>query len=139
MIGYLLLGACNTTPKETIEVSENVPEDSENPNEETSPPTGEPSTEEPNTEEPSTEVDVEEPTDTSNTDGSTPNESYICYSENPVEDELLPSLQPNGLVETHIEDGFTDDYLYDPTNYIKIGIRREWGGSIVFFGLGDGN
>lgn len=139
MIGYLLLGACKTTPKETIEVSENVPEDSENPNEETSLSTGEPSTEEPNTEEPSTEVDVEEPTDTSNTDGSTPNESYICYSENPVEDELLPSLQPNGLVETHIEDGFTDDYLYDPTNYIKIGIRREWGGSIVFFGLGDGN
>ncbi|RME23157.1 MAG: hypothetical protein D6806_11755, partial [Deltaproteobacteria bacterium] len=26
-------------------------------------------------------------------------------------------------------------YLYDNQDYIKVGIRREWGGTIVFYGL----
>lgn len=44
-----------------------------------------------------------------------------------------------GRVETHASGGFTDDYLYDDTEYVKIGVRQDWGGSVVFFGLADGN
>ena len=44
-----------------------------------------------------------------------------------------------GRVETDTSTGFTDDYLYNDNDYIKIGVRQNWGGSVVFFGLTDGN
>ncbi len=44
-----------------------------------------------------------------------------------------------GTSESVVSGSYTDEYLYDADNYIKIGVRREWGGSIVFFGLADGN
>jgi hypothetical protein len=47
-------------------------------------------------------------------------------------------MTPAGKTETVKADGFTDDYLYDGTSYTKIGTRREWGSTIVFFGLSDG-
>ena len=51
---------------------------------------------------------------------------------------LLPGEATAGKSESTKAQGFTDEYLYDATNYIKIGARREWGGSIIFFGLADG-
>jgi hypothetical protein len=30
--------------------------------------------------------------------------------------------------------GFNDEYLYDATGAFKLGVRREWGGSVIFFG-----
>ncbi|MCX7945216.1 MAG: hypothetical protein N2746_11980 [Deltaproteobacteria bacterium] len=51
---------------------------------------------------------------------------------------VIPSESRGGRYETTKVDGFNDDYIYNATNYTKIGIRREWGGSIIFFGLSNG-
>lgn len=48
----------------------------------------------------------------------------------------LPAMQPPGQVET-ISGAFTDDYLYDGTGYLKVGVRRNWGASMVFFGMAE--
>ena len=53
----------------------------------------------------------------------------------PVTDDPLPPAQPPGRVETTMRDGFTDDYLYSPDGSFKVGVRREWGGTIIFFGF----
>ena len=42
----------------------------------------------------------------------------------------------SGRTETVRSGGFTDDYLYDGSGGFKIGVRREWGGSVIFFGEG---
>ena len=47
-------------------------------------------------------------------------------------DSPLPAT--SGRAETVRTGSFTDEYLYDSTGANKIAIRREWGGSIVFFG-----
>ncbi len=49
----------------------------------------------------------------------------------------LPDLEPLGATETIERQGSTDDYLISPNGNVKIGIRREWGGTIIFFGLTD--
>ena len=56
----------------------------------------------------------------------------------PVSEDPLGALSPAGPAETVKEGGFTDDYVHDPTSYIKVGTRREWGSTIVFFGLAKG-
>jgi hypothetical protein len=56
----------------------------------------------------------------------------------PVSDLPLAGESPAGRHETTTVDGFQDDYLYDATDYLKIGVRREWGGSVVFFGMARG-
>ena len=49
-----------------------------------------------------------------------------------------PGAAP-GTWETTTVDGFTDDYLVRADGELKIGIRREWGASIIFFGFsGEG-
>jgi hypothetical protein len=48
------------------------------------------------------------------------------------------STDVSGRIETTTRDGYTDTYLYDEADYIKVGVRQDWGGSIVFFGLHDG-
>ena len=50
----------------------------------------------------------------------------------------MPGESKYGTSESVSTGKFTDEYLYDAQNYIKIGARREWGGSIIFFGLSDG-
>ncbi|MBX3271021.1 MAG: hypothetical protein KF729_12265 [Sandaracinaceae bacterium] len=54
----------------------------------------------------------------------------------PVDD--APLAHASGRTETVRAGGFVDEYLYDATDRFKIGIRREWGGSVVFFGEGGG-
>ncbi len=55
----------------------------------------------------------------------------------PAAPEPLVAMSPGGAVETLTDGGFTDDYLYDGTGYLKVGHRREWGATIVFFGMAD--
>lgn len=57
----------------------------------------------------------------------------------PVSTFLLPGESIPGIFETTTANGFTDDYVYNQAHTIKIGMRREWGGSIVFFGLDNGS
>ncbi|MBU1897082.1 hypothetical protein KKB55_04855 [Myxococcota bacterium] len=56
-------------------------------------------------------------------------------SDEQVSLDPLPSLEPLGAVETIQRGEFTDDYLYAPNHNVKIGVRRQWGGTIIFFGL----
>jgi len=69
----------------------------------------------------------------------------LCAGECPVVDDPAPvSLSPlsgespPGMYETTSINGFTDDYAYNQAGALKVGTRREWGGSIVFFGMSDG-
>lgn len=56
----------------------------------------------------------------------------------PVSDLAIAGESPAGWHETTTANGFNDDYLYDATGYLKVGVRREWGGSIIFFGIASG-
>ena len=56
----------------------------------------------------------------------------------PIGTEILPNASPNATHILSTVDGFQDDYLLGPADYIQVAIRREWGGSIVFFGLNNG-
>lgn len=53
----------------------------------------------------------------------------------PVSDSPLPGESNPGQSEYTTVNGFKDDYLYDNTGDIKVGTRREWGGTIIFFGM----
>ena len=57
----------------------------------------------------------------------------------PVSLSPLPGESPPGRFESTAVDGFTDEYLYNNTDYLKIGVRREWGGSVIFFGMAGGS
>ena len=57
----------------------------------------------------------------------------------PVAQQAIAGEAPWGRHESTTVDGFQDDYLYDATDYLKIGLRREWGGTIVFFGIAGGH
>lgn len=46
-----------------------------------------------------------------------------------------PLEHASGRTESVVGGGFRDEYLYDATGAVKLGIRREWGGSVIFFGL----
>lgn len=53
----------------------------------------------------------------------------------PVPLSPLPGESPPGRYETTTVNGFQDDYIYDSTDYLKIGVRREWGATVIFFGM----
>jgi len=57
----------------------------------------------------------------------------------PVELSPLPGESPPGTSETVTAGGFTDDYVYNSAHVLKVGTRRDWGGTIVFFGMDDGH
>jgi len=68
-----------------------------------------------------------------------------CAGECPVVDAPAPvPLSPlageatPGAYESTGLDGFTDDYILNQAGALKLGVRREWGGSVVFFGMADG-
>ena len=70
----------------------------------------------------------------------------LCAGECPVVDAPAPvSLIPlpgeasPGVHESTTVNGFTDDYAYNQAGELKVGVRREWGGSIIFYGMADGN
>ncbi len=51
---------------------------------------------------------------------------------------VISSESTGGRYESTLVNGFHDDYLYNKTEYTKIGVRKEWGGSVIFFGLSNG-
>ncbi|MBN1773556.1 MAG: hypothetical protein JXB32_20000, partial [Deltaproteobacteria bacterium] len=57
----------------------------------------------------------------------------------PIPQQAIAGEAPWGRHEATTVDGFHDEYLYDATDYLKIGLRREWGGTIVFFGIAAGH
>jgi hypothetical protein len=57
----------------------------------------------------------------------------------PVPLSPLAGESPAGATETTQVDGFTDDYLYNQAGALKVGARRDWGGSLIFYGMADGS
>ncbi|MBW1871396.1 MAG: hypothetical protein JRJ19_04990 [Deltaproteobacteria bacterium] len=53
----------------------------------------------------------------------------------PVPMAPLPGQAQPGRSENTQINGFSDDYIYDSTDEIKVGTRQEWGGTIIFFGM----
>ncbi len=49
----------------------------------------------------------------------------------------LADLDHSGRFEAVRAGAFHDEYLYDADDYVKVGVRREWGASIVYYGLAD--
>jgi len=45
-----------------------------------------------------------------------------------------PLEAASGRRESVTTGAFHDEYLYDATGGFKLGVRREWGGSVIFFG-----
>jgi hypothetical protein len=65
-------------------------------------------------------------------------EDFVCPEvplPGAVSDLPIPGESPAGRHEPTAVNGFDDEYLYDATDYLKIGVRRDWGGSIIFFGM----
>lgn len=81
-------------------------------------------------------LDASPPADAASPDAQPP-QCPTFGSPPPITDESLPAASP-GRAESTSVNGFQDEYLYDSADYIKIGVRREWGGSVVFFGLANG-
>ena len=52
----------------------------------------------------------------------------------PLDEALLPTLQPVSAVQTVQSGGHTDDFLSNAAGDIRVGIRRDWGASIIFWG-----
>ena len=47
----------------------------------------------------------------------------------------LPAEGAAGLSESTTRDGYNDAYLHNSNSYTKVGVRQDWGGTIIFFGL----
>lgn len=63
--------------------------------------------------------------------------TFVAKPEDVPEAPLDGEMNP-GRYETRTAGGFTDDYIYNQADSFKIGTRREWGGTIVFFGQDNG-
>ena len=46
----------------------------------------------------------------------------------------LPSLAPLGAVETVTDEGYTDHVLHSPGGSVRLAVREDWGGTVVYFG-----
>ncbi|NMB77276.1 MAG: hypothetical protein GYA21_19375 [Myxococcales bacterium] len=82
--------------------------------------------------------DGDQTTDCDDTDCSAAAECSGCPAvpdPEPVSESPLPGETIIGRSESTTVNGFHDDYLYNGAGEIKIGTRREWGGSIIFFGV----
>lgn len=62
-----------------------------------------------------------------------------CPALAPVDDAPLPIESVTNATTSTTVDGFADDYVANQAGTIKLGTRRDWGGSIVFFGTTNGS
>lgn len=62
-----------------------------------------------------------------------------CPTLEPVDESPLPVQSPNNAVTSTTVNGHADDYVFNQAGDRKLGIRRDWGGAIVFFGLHSGS
>ncbi|MCA9607623.1 MAG: hypothetical protein KC619_18575 [Myxococcales bacterium] len=60
--------------------------------------------------------------------------SACPYFGRPAIDSTTPLPAASGRTESVRAGSFTDEYIYDATGGFKLGVRREWGSSVVFFG-----
>ncbi len=64
----------------------------------------------------------------------------VCTDVPPVAAVPLAPLvakNPGGKTETLTVGNHVDDYLYQADGQLKVGIRRDWGASLVFFGMAN--
>lgn len=83
--------------------------------------------------------DVAPPPDAASAPDAPPVACAPVAAPSPVAEAPLPALLPASAVQTVEAGGFTDDFLANATGDIKIGIRRQWGASIVFWGQNAAN
>jgi hypothetical protein len=57
----------------------------------------------------------------------------------PVDESPLPVQSPGNALTFTTVNGYHDDYVFNQGGDRKLGIRRNWGGAIVFFGLHNGS
>ncbi|MBO4350047.1 MAG: hypothetical protein J6A01_03750 [Proteobacteria bacterium] len=65
----------------------------------------------------------------------------VCKKFNDEAPSMIHLLSDEGKGKsesTTVNDGFHDEYLYHTSEKFKIGVRQEWGGSIIFWGQADG-
>ena len=76
--------------------------------------------------------------DSETTDEDTGNAICGVESPDPVNEDPLPIVADYGIRESFQNGGFTDHFLYSNTaKQFKIGVREQWGSSIVFFGFAN--
>ena len=74
----------------------------------------------------------------SDSDTDSDGDADCPYTSAEQPDDRALGTNVSGPIETTTVNGYTDSYLYDETSYLKVGVRQDWGGSIIFFGLTDG-
>ncbi len=83
-----------------------------------------------------TDTDADADADTDTDADTSPTD--CPYSEAIQPDDRALSTNVSGRQESTTVNGYSDTYLYDATDYLKVGVRQDWGGSVVYFGLADG-
>ena len=53
----------------------------------------------------------------------------------PVSETPLEGEWPPGRFEATTVDGFDDVYLFNTAESLKVGVRRQWGGTVIFYGM----
>lgn len=69
----------------------------------------------------------------------TPACSTQCPTLEPADEAPLEVQALSNATSTTTANGYTDDYVYNQAGDRKLGTRRDWGGSIVFFGIDNGS
>ena len=62
-----------------------------------------------------------------------------CEELEPVDEAPLPVQAASNAVSSTTANGYNDDYIHNQESSRKLGLRRNWGGAIVFFGLDTGS
>lgn len=65
--------------------------------------------------------------------------NVTCTPFEPVDPSPLPVQSASNMTTTTTVNGYNDDYVFNQAGDRKLGIRRDWGGSIVFFGIHTGS
>ena len=61
-----------------------------------------------------------------------------CPTLDPVDESPLPVQSAGNAVMSTTVNGHDDDYVFNQAGNRKLGVRKDWGGAIVFFGLASG-
>lgn len=87
-----------------------------------------------------TDNDGDQATDCGDSDcASSPDCGTSCPALEPVDESPLPVQSPSNALTSTTVNGHNDDYVFNQAGDRKLGIRRNWGGAIVFFGLHNGS
>lgn len=70
---------------------------------------------------------------------SSPECGSACPPLAPVDESPLTVQSESNAVTSTSVNGYQDDYVFNQAGDRKLGIRRNWGGAIVFFGIHNGS